>query len=65
LAGKVFFLSMIMVAAHAIWTSTAANQHFVLMLAVLSGYLVIRGYRELYLALGPAWHCRAGMPRCS
>ena len=56
---------MIMVAAHAIWTSIAANQHFVLMLAVLSGYLVTPGYRELYLALGPAWHCRAGMSRCS
>ena len=49
LAGKVFFWSMIMATASAIWTSIAANQHFVLMLAVLSGYLVISGYRVLYL----------------
>ena len=49
LAGKVFFWSMIMATASAIWTSIAANQHFILMSAVLNGYLVISGYRVLYL----------------
>lgn len=49
LAGKIFFWAMMAAIASSVWTSLSTNEHFVLMLALLSGYLLISGYRVLYL----------------
>jgi hypothetical protein len=49
LAGRVFFWSMLAAVACVVWTSLSANRNLILLLALLSGYLVISGYRVLYL----------------
>jgi hypothetical protein len=49
LAGKVFFWSILGSSASAIWMSLAANDLFLLLLGVLTFYLVVSGYRALYL----------------
>lgn len=49
LAGRVFFWAMIVGTAGVIWTSISTNALFTLLVAILSGYLAISGYRVLYL----------------
>ena len=48
-AGRIFFWFMLAAVAGVVWTSLSANQNLTLLLALLSGYLVISGYRVLYL----------------
>lgn len=49
LAGRVFFWSMLAAVASVVWTSLSENENLTLLLALLSGYLLISGYRVLYL----------------
>lgn len=64
LAGRLSFWSMLAAIAYAVWTSLSATENLTLLLALLAGYLLISGYRVLYLkrpvprdTIGPA---RAG-----
>ena len=48
-AGRIFFWSMLTAIACAVWASLSTNENLILLFALLSGYLVISGYRALYL----------------
>jgi hypothetical protein len=48
-AGRVLFWSMTLLIAGVVWTSLSANENLTLLLALLSGYLLVSGYRVLYL----------------
>lgn len=48
-AGRITFWSILAAVGCAVWTSLSANENLALLLALLSGYLVVSGYRVLYL----------------
>jgi len=49
LAGKLYVLSMAVVFASAVWLSLATNDLFLMTVAIFSFYMVLSGYRALYL----------------
>ncbi len=48
-AGRLCFWAMLIAAACAIWNALGANAYLTLLLGLLGGYLMISGYRALYL----------------
>jgi hypothetical protein len=48
-AGRTFFWSMLVGLTAAVWNSLGDNENLVLLMALLSGYFLISGYRVLHL----------------